>query len=63
VTEALRHDAAVAAAQALLDEAPDGLTAAQRERLGDTSYWIIRAMLESYDVFSRRELMRLPSRN
>ncbi len=59
----LRHDAAVAGAQALLDMVGPVLLPAERKDFWDESYRILKAMLESYDLHAQGETRLKPSRN
>jgi hypothetical protein len=60
----LRHDAAVAGAQALLDMVGPALLPGERKDFWEESYRVLVAMLESYDIQAEREVSRLrPSKN
>ena len=60
----LRHDSAVAGAQALLDMVGPALLPAERKDFWEESYRILVALLEAYDQQAQREAARLtPSRN
>jgi hypothetical protein len=60
----LRHNAAFAGAQALLDMVAPALLPAERKDFRDEAYHILVAMLEKYDLLCEREAARLaPSRN
>jgi hypothetical protein len=65
-SQQLRHDAARAAATALLDVARNILLNSEHKLFHDECYKIVRAALESYDIMREREAARLcttPSKN
>ena len=61
----LRHDAAEAGAQALLDMVAPALRPEERRDYFDEAYRICEAMLQTYEQLLQREAVRLwrPSRN
>jgi hypothetical protein len=60
----LRHDAAFAAAHALLDMACGMLMNSEKRAFHDEAYHIVLAALEAYSIQAEREEMRVkPSRN
>jgi hypothetical protein len=61
----LRHDAAYAAATALLDMVCRALLNSEHKLFHDEAYQIVLACLEAYDMQREREAIRLcrPSKN